>query len=98
MKDIIGKIHDSRKQDLEILVDGITTKNLEKIVNTFNDYFYFYFYLNWRVVLKVMSIQYHIYQRILRKVYLFLISLNMKLQLNYKVLIIVAQVGITSHQ
>ena len=41
MKDIIGKIndHDSKKQDLEILVDGSITKDLEKIVNTFNEYF-----------------------------------------------------------
>ena len=39
MKDIIGKINDSRKQDLEILVDGSTTKDPEKIVNTFNEYF-----------------------------------------------------------
>ena len=27
------------KQDLKILVGGITTNNLKKIVNTFNDYF-----------------------------------------------------------
>ena len=39
MKDVIGKINYSRKQDLEILVDGSTTKDPEKIVNTFNEYF-----------------------------------------------------------
>ena len=37
------------------------------------------------------------YQRILRKVYVFFISLNMKLQLYFRVLIIVTQVRIISH-
>ena len=35
MKDIIGKINNSRKQ----YVDESTTKDQEKIVNTFNEYF-----------------------------------------------------------
>ena len=39
MKVIIGKINDYRKQDLEILVDGSTTKDPEKNFNTFNEYF-----------------------------------------------------------
>ena len=97
MKDIIGKINDSKKQDLEILVDGSTTKDPEKIVNTFNEYFVDVGpNLASRIKSDVNPISY-IYQRILRKVYLFLISLNMKLLLYFRVLIIVAQVGIISH-
>ena len=85
MKDIIGKRNSSRKQDLEILVDGSTTKDPEKL-SILSINILLMLDLKWRVVLKAMSIQYHIYQRILKK-NLFLISLNTKLQLYLRVLI-----------
>ena len=39
MKEVIGKIKDSRKQDLEMFVDGSTSKDPKTIVNAFNEYF-----------------------------------------------------------
>ena len=39
MKEVIGKTNDSRKQDLEMFVDGSISKDPKTIVNAFNDYF-----------------------------------------------------------
>ena len=39
MKEVIGKKNDSRKQDLEMFVDGSIFKDPKTIVNAFNDYF-----------------------------------------------------------
>ena len=38
MTEVIGKMNDSRKQDLEMFVDGGISKHLDNI-NTFNEYF-----------------------------------------------------------
>ena len=40
MKEVIGKISDSRKQDLEMFVDGsIISEDPKSIVNAFKEYF-----------------------------------------------------------
>ena len=39
MKEVIGKINDSTKQDLEMFVDGSISKDPKTIVNAFNEYF-----------------------------------------------------------
>ena len=39
MKEVIGKTNDSRKQDLEMFVDGSISKDPKTIVTAFNDYF-----------------------------------------------------------
>ena len=39
MKEVIGKMHDSRKQDLEMFVDGSISKDPKTIDNAFNEYF-----------------------------------------------------------
>ena len=39
MKEVIGKINDSRKQDLEMFVDGSISKDPKIIGNAFNEYF-----------------------------------------------------------
>ena len=39
IKKVIGKPNDSRKQDLEMFVDGSISKDPKTIVNAFNDYF-----------------------------------------------------------
>ena len=40
MKEVIKKINDFRKQDLEKLVDGSISKDPKTIVNAFNEHFY----------------------------------------------------------
>ena len=39
MKEVIGKISDSRKQDLEMFVDGSISEDPKTIVNAFKKYF-----------------------------------------------------------
>ena len=39
MKEVIGKMNDSRKQDLEMFVDGSISKDPKTKFNAFNDYF-----------------------------------------------------------
>ena len=39
MKEVFGKMNDSRKQDLEMFVDGSIPKDPKTIVNAFNEYF-----------------------------------------------------------
>ena len=78
MKEVIGKTNDSRKQDLEMFVDGSISKDPKTIVNAFM-IILLILDLSWRVALIAMLTQCHIYQRTPRKVYLFRMSLNMKL-------------------
>ena len=87
MTEVIGKMNDSRKQDLEMFVDGSISKDPITLMLSMN--ILLILDLGWRVALIVMSTQCHVYQRILRKVYLFRMSLNMKLLLYLRVLIIV---------
>ena len=98
MKEVIGKMNDSRKQDLEMFVDGSISKDPKTIGNAFNEYFVDVGLKLARFALIAMSTQCHIHQWILRKVYLFRMLLNMKLLLYLRVLIIVVQVGIISLQ
>ena len=98
MKEVIGKMNDSRKQDFEMFVDGSISKDPKITVIMLSMIILLMLDLSWRVALIAMSTQCHIYQRTLRKVYLFRMSLNMKLLLFFRVLIIVVQAGIISLQ